>query len=284
VELTEKRSYEKVIDRLYNAIKHHRDMSFVSMGSVTCPSDTYPLFCVTIGNRFDSNLKDVLISAGVHGEEPAGVFALLKFLEEDVSEFMDEFRFLIFPCINPFGFEYNNRFNSQPDPNHEGKYMNINREFKKGTLCAEVKVVMTQLEMRSRQFVCTIDLHETDPNYFDEESTCDDNPKEFYMWESCLDKNLRIGDRVIKSIESVIPVCRWDEIYKDISSDGVIWYPEGCKNETFAERTTFEVFLADNYTPQAFTLETPCGWHINQRVFAHQLALRSILELKRSIA
>jgi len=75
VELTEKRSYQKIVERLFNAIKHHRDMPFVSMGSVACPSDTYPLFCTTIGNHFDSNFKDVLISAGIHGEEPAGVFA-----------------------------------------------------------------------------------------------------------------------------------------------------------------------------------------------------------------
>lgn len=277
MEFVETGSYQKVLDQLFNAIKHHTDMSFVSMGSVA----TYPLFCVTIGNRFDSNLKDVLISAGVHGEEPAGVFALLKFLEEDVSEFMDEFRFLIFPCINPFGFERNYRFNSQPDPEHKGRGMDINREFKKDTSCAEANLVMTQLKMRARRFVCAIDLHETDPVFIGEDFAEEDNPTEFYMWEVCPDKNLRVGDRVIKDIEGVIPVCKWDKVYDDKNSDGVIWYPEGCGNKIYAERTTLEGFLADNYTPQAFTLETPCGWHINQRVFAHRAVLRKILELRR---
>src|SRR3989344_24289 len=168
---------------------------------------TYPLFCITFGDSRNTELKDVLISAGIHGEEPAGVYALLKFLKEDISDFVADYRFLIFPCINPL---------------------------------------------------------------------------EFYIWEVCTDKNLRIGDGVVKSVEKVVPVCRWDRIYKDINSNGVIWYPEGCANEVYAQRTTLEGFLADNYTPQAFTIETPCGWHMDQRVLAHRTALRSILELKRN--
>ena len=141
---------------------------------------------------------------------------------------------------------------------------------------------METLSRKARKFVCTIDLHETDPNYVGEGFTRKDNPKEFYMWEVCPDKNLRIGDGVVKSVEKVVPVCRWDRIYKDINSNGVIWYPEGCANEVYAQRTTLEGFLADNYTLQAFTLETPCGWHMDQRVLAHSTAIRSILELKRN--
>ena len=264
------RSYEKqVLERLFDAIKSFREVSFVSIGK----SGEYPLFCVTIGSHLNPNLKDVLISAGIHGEEPAGIFALLRFLEKDIADFLDDFRFTIFPCINPFGFERGYRFNE------EG--LDINREFGKETLCVEANKVTEHLKLRNRQFVCTIDLHETDPNDARKDFVEEANPTEFYMWEVCPDKNLRVGDRVIEKIERFIPVCKWETIYEDKNNGGVIWYPEGCGNQIYAERTTLEGFLADNYTPQSFTLETPCGWQMAGRIFAHRTALKSILELKR---
>ncbi len=235
--------------------------------------DADSLFYLSIGNVFDPKLKNVCISAGVHGDEPAGVYALLNFLEHDVHDFLGDYRFLIFPCINPFGFEHGHRFNQ------EG--LDTNREFKRGSSCNEANAVMRVLRRRGRQFVFTVDLHETDPEWTSEGCKPEDNPKEFYVWEVCPDKNLRVGGKVIERLKEFVPICKWDTIYDDINSGGVIWYPEGCMNPIYAQRTTLEGFLADHYTPQSFTLETPCGWQINQRVFAHQLALRSILELKR---
>ena len=270
MEFLKVRSYNLIIDRLFESTKGLIEF----MGGTDRDFGAYPLFCITIGDNQDVKLKDVLISAGVHGEEPAGVYALLKFLEDDLSDFVSDYRFLIFPCINPFGFEHNQRLN------HRG--VNINREFKRSTLCQEAHRIMRILERKKRKFVCTIDLHETDPTYVGEGFTVADNPKEFYMWEVCPDKSLRIGDDVILNVERRVSVCRWDRIYGDINSDGVIYYPEGCKNEIYAQRTTLEGYLADHYTPQAFTLETPCGWPMDKRVLAHRLALRSILELKRS--
>ena len=277
MELMRVRSYRHVLSFFYSNVlaKTAKRCSVEFIGWADRGLGAYPLFCITVGDSRDAGLKDVLISAGIHGEEPAGVYALLKFLAEDISDFTDDYRFLIFPCINPFGFEHNQRLNQ------EG--MNINREFKKDSLCREANRVMTTLGRKARKFLCTIDLHETDPNYIGESFTEADNPQEFYMWEACPDKSLRIGDEVILNVERRVPVCRWDRIYDDINNDGVIWYPEGCLNRVYAQGTTLEAFLNANYTPQAFTIETPCGWPMEQRVLAHRVALRSILELKRSV-
>lgn len=272
------RSYKRdVLDNLSNLVLAKTkkfSVEFVGCADRQFGTSAYPLFCVTVGDSQDTNLKDVLISAGVHGEEPAGVYALLKFLEEDLFDFAGDYRFTLFPCINPFGFEHGCRFNS--------KGININREFKKDSLCREAKKVMDVLSRKARKFVCTVDLHETDPNYIGEGFTAEDNPKEFYMWEVCPDKSIRIGDKVIQNVERVMPVCRWDRIYQDVNCGGVIWYPEGCNNKTYAAGTTLEGYLAYNFTPQAFTLETPCGWPMDKRVLAHRTALRNILEFKRN--
>ena len=271
--LTKVRSYQnEVLSRLFELVKKDDRVSVKFMGVAGRGLDQHSLFYLSIGNVFDTKLKNVCISAGVHGEEPAGVYALLNFLEDSIFDFGD-YRFLIFPCINPFGFEYGHRFNQDG--------FDINREFKRGTLCDEANAVMRVLRRRARQFVCTIDLHETDPDWTSEGCRPEDNPKEFYMWEVCPDKKIRVGDQVIKRLTKFVPVCRWEKIYEDINSGGVVWYPEGNRNKIYAERTTLEGFLADHYTPQSFTLETPCGWDMKWRIFAHRVALKNILELKR---
>ena len=272
--LTKIRSYRKeVLDPLFNIVGGNKMFSVEFMGWADRLLDNYPLFCVTVGNRQNTDLKDILISAGVHGEEPAGVYALLRFLKEDVCDFLGSYRFLIFPCVNPFGFEHGYRFNP------EG--VDINREFKKDTSCREANRVMDLLSRKSRKFVCTIDLHETDQNWNDEGFSASDNPQTFYMWETASNKSIRIGNKIIKEVMKWAPVCGWPKIYGDINNGGVIWYPEGCGNQTYAQGTTLDAFLNANYTPQSFTTETPCVWDLWKRVATNMVALKTILELKR---
>jgi hypothetical protein len=262
-------------DQLFDLSNTDKGFSIEFMGIADCKFIEYPLFCLTTGNNQDTNLKDVLISAGIHGEEPAGVYTLMRFLKHDMFfDFAKDYRFLIFPCINPFGFEHGHRFNSNG--------VDINREFKKDSLCREANRVMGVLGRKARKFVCTIDLHETDPNWADEGFTKDYNPKTFYMWETASDKSIRIGDKVIKEIMKWAPVCGWPKIYGDTNNGGVVWYPEGCGNPVYAQGTTLDAFLNANYTPQSFTLETPCGWNMERRIATHLVALQTILELKRN--
>ena len=256
----------------HNAKYKNVNFGFEFMGFVNDELMTYPLFYVTIAAKGATNLKDVLISGGVHGEEPAGVYTLLKFLEHDVFDFLGDYRFFIFPCINPFGFERGYRFSSGG--------VDVNRNFKQDTDCLEAIKVLWTLSRFDRKFVCTIDLHETDPNWTDEGFTADDNPKTFYMWETASDKSIRIGDKVIGAVKKVAPVCDWANIYGDANNGGVIWYPEGCGNPTYSQGTTLDAYLYANYTPQSFTLETPCGWAMAKRVATHIVAIRKILELK----
>lgn len=272
--LSKVRSYQQEIMNRFGGLLH-KSLFIEFMGFVQYQNVTYPLFCLKSKGEKNTDFKNVVISAGIHGEEPGGVYALLEFLKLDISDFTDSYRFLIFPCINPFGFEYNHRFN----PNGH----DINRQFKSDGLSSEATKVMNVLGRKSWKFDFTIDLHETDPNWADEGFRTEDNPKTFYMWETCLDKSIRIGDKVIEEVKKIAPVCEWDKVYDDVNHGGVIWYPEGCGNQVYAQGTTFDAFLATHYTSQSFTLETPCGWSMEQRVLVHRTALRSILELKRNV-
>ncbi len=274
------RSYrDEVLECLFRASRFYVDsnnFNFSSgfMGFVNEELMTHPLFCVSIVNRGVANLQDVLISGGIHGEEPAGVHTILKFLEHDIFDFLGNYRFLIFPCINPFGFEYGFRFNTGG--------IDINRQFKSDSDSREASMVMRALWGYGRRFACTIDLHETDPNWADEGFSKEANPCTFYMWETASDKNIRIGDKVIEEVKKTVEVCDWPKVYGDVNNGGVIWYPEGCGNPVYAQGTTLDAYLNANYTPQSFTLETPCGWDLKKRIATNMVALRTILELKRN--
>ncbi len=52
--------------------------------------------------------RSVYLSAGVHGDEPAAVWGLLEWAKSHAWRRGDH-RFLIFPCLNPWGFRRNVR-------------------------------------------------------------------------------------------------------------------------------------------------------------------------------
>lgn len=72
------------------------------------------MFLLRLGERAPEKLS-VIISAGIHGDEPAGVEAALQFAEltADNPLLLEHFSFDIFPCDNPYGWERNTRENSQ---------------------------------------------------------------------------------------------------------------------------------------------------------------------------
>ncbi len=80
----------------------------------------YPLYALTAG---DPALPAVVLSAGTHGDEPEGVFALLDFLAETASEggAFVQHRVLALPCLNPSGLEAGTRANAAGQ--------DINRQF-----------------------------------------------------------------------------------------------------------------------------------------------------------
>lgn len=79
-----------------------------------------PLLCAHRPGRAP-DCPRILISAGIHGDEPAGTLALLQFLQR--GEFSADFEWLIFPALNPHGLLAGQRENA------EGR--DLNRDFKR---------------------------------------------------------------------------------------------------------------------------------------------------------
>ena len=85
----------------------------------------------------------ILVSAGVHGDEPAGTLALLEALNR--GDFSDAFEWLIFPALNPTGLLRGTRENA------EG--IDLNRDFKTRR-AAETRFYIEQVAVCAK-----IDLH-----------------------------------------------------------------------------------------------------------------------------
>jgi hypothetical protein len=104
----------------------------------------------------------ITLSAGVHGDEPAGAWALYTLVRDGLLD--PRFAYRIWPCLNPTGFDARTRRNEAG--------IDVNRSFGRGGRSPEAKAVLTA--DRDRRFALTIDLHE------------DHEGDGFYLYETAL--------------------------------------------------------------------------------------------------
>lgn len=94
------------------------------------------------------------IFAGIHGDEPAGVLAVLAFIQDLLArpEAMTGYELLLYPLSNPSGFEDGTR--------HSRSGADLNREFWRGSL--EPEIYLLERELGVHQFHGLVALHADD--------------------------------------------------------------------------------------------------------------------------
>ena len=107
-----------------------------------------------VGPRGGDTPIRIGIFAGVHGDEPEGVHALVQLIKllESKPELAAGYYLSFYPICNPSGFEDDTRFS------RTGK--DLNREFWRDS--AEPEVRLLQAELQSRSFQGIISLHTDD--------------------------------------------------------------------------------------------------------------------------
>jgi protein MpaA len=134
-----------------------RPQTGLRLREVACVGAPRTLLLAELG---DPRLPVVSISAGVHGDEPGGVWALLSLVRDGLLD--PRYSYRLWPCLNPTGFDAGTRTNA------EGT--DVNRSFSRGGTSPEAKAILTA--NRDRTFALSIDLHE------DHEATG------FYLYET----------------------------------------------------------------------------------------------------
>jgi murein peptide amidase A len=126
-----------------------------ALGSWRVGSDDYALEqYLFAGPRGGGDYFRVGIFAGIHGDETAGVFAAIRFLQElaQKPDLARGYEVYIYPLCNPSGFEDGTR--------HSRSGRDLNREFWLGS--REPEVALLERQIRTLRFDGLISLHADD--------------------------------------------------------------------------------------------------------------------------
>ena len=235
------RDYTHFVQRLEALARPH-----IQIETVDVVNDC-PVYRVLLGEN-QNGRKNVLMTSGTHGDEPAGPEAVLHFLSRDHTELLQHFNFLILPCINPYGYERDRR------ENREGE--DINRAFGKDHV-AEANIVKKVL--RKQRFDVFIEFHE------DWEATG------FYLYEGHREER-GIGPEIIRRVEKIGPIdteTSENDIPVSYGVYGVdpAWGTQGMTS-----------YIYHFHSDHVLTCESPKGWDLERRIDAHLIALDTALE------
>lgn len=260
------------MSRLYETEVVHRierldeKVKVTKAGILTYKSHDYPFFYLNI-NSNNPDAQNVFISAGIHGDEPAPVYAALDFAKNHAQKYANDFNFIIFPCLNPAGFDKGTHSN----PNK----INLNREFQETWPEKEIKLVKAILAHEARNYCFAIDMHEDEPTGKVDGFPISENPNGCYLFETS-PEGASIGRKILDTLESKgHPVCTREKIYWDTPKHGLIWEKK-VSDKGMKDQTTFLCYL-EKYTDHAFNPETIAYGKIEPRKQAHIIVLETIL-------
>ncbi len=192
----------------------------------------------------------VYVSAGIHGDEPAGPLALLELIREGF--FSDDVSWSICPFLNPSGFAANQRENAHG--------VDLNRDY---WLQSTIEVAAHALWLKEgRKPDLFISLHE------DWETTG------FYFYE--INTGLDDPERMRQILDAVGP---WFAPEPgpvidghEIRDSGWIFH---AAEPDLPEGWPEAIYLAKMGCPLSFTFETPSRAELSRRVAAHAAAVRA---------
>jgi len=249
MDMPAKKNYRNLLSRIKSALNPQGELTVC--GEVQSGGRIYPLVKIIFG---EGNPKRALISAGIHGDEPAGVETICSFLErKEYLEFADDWELTLLPCINPTGYELETR------ENHESK--DLNRLFKTDVSCPELVYVKNIFE---RPYDLDLEFHE------------DVDTSGYYLYQK--DRTPEpgsLGRDILDAVEQVMPLNPADEIEGMVAERGLI---SRLSDPDEMEWWPMAVYAHSRGCQHCFTLETSPQFPMETRVAAHLKALRTALE------
>jgi predicted deacylase len=250
------------------------DLRIVKTGRVRTASGVHPIYAALSGNH-RKGLPGIILTAGIHGEEPAGVYAILDFLNRGIAKYLEHFSFLILPCLNPYGFTRGVRFSRDVS--------DLNRSFDRAAAPPEVAAVKEVLRRFPGPYRLAVDLHETN-TYLPrgEAPAVEDHPAGFYMYETRRNGRPVLGPAIIQDIRDAgHPVSRRRSVYGAECRNGLISStpPDSPDYPVLPEfNGTFDWYLLKNgLTDHFIATETPTAWPLEKRIAVQKKVLARVL-------
>lgn len=263
------RSYSRIEEILKKAASMSSLISLSQLGQVRYGPISYNLYMLDIKDPRPSlptqvgrGKKNLCLSAGIHGDEPAGVKAIIRFIKEIGlrSRILKSINLTIFPCNNPYGYENGARTN--------GKGNDLNRQFRQRSPDQEVSLIKSALA--ERYFDLSLELHE------------DVDSLGFYLYEIKRDDEASFGKDIINHISKKYPINLSEEIEGMRADNGII-SPKGSEDELkklMRKRRKWPqaLYQFSRGVRHCITCETPVRLDMGERVDIHLLALGYILK------
>ena len=195
--------------------------------------------------------KKLYVSAGIHGDEPAGPLAVRQLLQE--NDWPADADLWLCPCLNPTGFPLNRRENAVG--------VDLNRDYFH-LKSAEIRAHVAWLKQQPA-FDLVLCLHE------DWESLG------FYVYEVNPDHEASLGEKMTLAVSKVCPIDLSPVIEDRPAQSGII-RPEldPAKRPQWPE----SLYLITNQTRHSYTLEAPSDFPLPTRVAALATAVRVVLQ------
>ena len=192
----------------------------------------------------------IYISAGIHGDEPAGPLAALQLIQE--NRWPEDAEIFLLPCLNPVGFTLNQRGNAGG--------IDLNRDYR-NPQAAETRAHIAWLE-RQPQFDFYLCLHE------------DWESHGFYLYEQNPDNQLSLAEKMITAVQTICPVDS-TEIIEGRAAQGGIIRP----NISPAERPDWPeaLYLISHKSHRGYTVEAPTDFPLAVRVAALVAAVNAAM-------
>ncbi|MEK9158823.1 MAG: succinylglutamate desuccinylase/aspartoacylase family protein [Patescibacteria group bacterium] len=202
----------------------------------------YPIFAITFNNS-PKIQRTICLVGGLHGEEPAGPLALLKFLQTFQPKKYPKTKIIILPVANPTGFDRGVRKNFLG--------WDINRHFFDKKLVAENKIICNFLKNEKIDILHT--LHE------------DFERKEFYLY-ILEHKESGVAKKIIKFAKRFFPIYKKRLIEGCVAKDGVITYRLNKNLRTMTAEGSLENWAFYRGTPLVLATEAPIQTSLAKRI------------------
>lgn len=181
------RNYSDTIAFIKNLNSNFID---TELDTIEYANEKYPVYKITYNPQENKKSEKYLIISGVHGNEPAPVYAVRDFIislnNKAIKRKNLQLDFIL--IVNPYGFEYNQRYN--------GNNLDINRDL--SSLKTQEAKILTKY-FNQKEYDKVFDFHEA-------------NAEGFFLY--CYgNKNEKISDKILEELKKNKVV--FDNKYKD---------------------------------------------------------------------
>jgi hypothetical protein len=199
----------------------------------------------------------VYLSAGIHGDEISGPYALLEMLRQ--SDIFADFNTVIFPILNPDGLVANQRENAAG--------IDLNRDYR-NPKSVEIPSHIDALKTLGR-FHAAMMLHE------------DFEGVGAYLYQLNDTLPATLGTEIIAAMGRHVPIDLRPEIEGVAATGGILERRDLIRILGDIEQRPDwpeAIYLSQNHTKVSYTTETPKPFPLDQRIQAQMAAVRTLLD------